>query len=148
MEASSQSVQAESALFEDDDDEDDDVIATAGAVADPKRAKRIKDATEQELRSGQRMKSLTKDRPRFEAVETVQAGQGVTHHVQTVKELQSVPVIVTADTTKSPPVIKIFAVRPRPSVGRERRLTALVAGQSVCNRVTQCPMLSIPLWPS
>lgn len=34
------------------------------------------------------------------------------HSIQTVKELQDVPVIITADLTKSPPVIKVLAVNP------------------------------------
>lgn len=104
MEASSQSVQAESALF-DDDDSDDDVVTK------PSKAANGAAASDKEQKSQQKMKSFRREAPVFEGVEAIEAGPGVTHHVQTVRELQAVPVIVTADTTKSPPVIKIFAVR-------------------------------------
>lgn len=123
MEASSQSVQAESALFEDDDEEEDGQIndANNGGASNSK----------------QREKSLKKTAPVFEGVEENASG----HCIQTVKELQNseyirvlrlfprrkwwmaadsnlvicrstVPVIVSADLNVCPPVIKVFAVNP------------------------------------
>ncbi|WAQ84931.1 hypothetical protein PtA15_5A504 [Puccinia triticina] len=110
MEASSQSVQAESALFEDDEDD---------VVQHPfKGPGKTGELTEREKQSAQRLKSAEMARAKgklelqWEGVEKIEAAPGVTHCVQTVKELQTVPVIITADTTKSPPVLKIFAVNP------------------------------------
>ncbi|KAG0142885.1 hypothetical protein CROQUDRAFT_49643 [Cronartium quercuum f. sp. fusiforme G11] len=107
MEASSQSVQAESALF--DDDEDDVVQHPLKAVGGK--------VSEREKKSSQRMKSVemmgAKGKSSLKwgkAVEKIEAAPGVTHCVQTIRELETVPVIVTADTSKSPPVLKIFAV--------------------------------------
>lgn len=74
--------------------------------------------TEREKKSAQRLKSAEMARAKgkldleWEGVEKIEAAPGVTHCVQTIKELQTVPVIITADTTKSPPVLKIFAVNP------------------------------------
>ncbi|KAI7954609.1 hypothetical protein MJO28_005009 [Puccinia striiformis f. sp. tritici] len=111
MEASSQSVQAESALFEDDDDD---------VVQHPLKggSGNTGELTEREKKSAQRLKSAEMARAKgkleleWEGVEKIEAAPGVTHCVQTIKELQTVPVIITADTTKSPPVLKIFAVNP------------------------------------
>lgn len=91
MEASSQSVQAESALFEDDDEEEGQVNEVASKSD-----------------SVQRGKSMKKAAPVFEGIEETAAG----HCIQSVKELQTVPVIVSADLTVCPPVIKVFAVNP------------------------------------
>lgn len=110
MEASSQSVQAESALFEDDDDDAQRPIKTGSGKAG--------ELTERQKQSTQCLKSAKMVGPtaelklKWEGVEKIEAAPGVTHYVQTIKELQTVPVIVTADTTKSPPVLKIFAVNP------------------------------------
>jgi protein SSD1 len=93
MEASSQSVQAESALFEDDDEEEDG---------------QIKESAPTNLKSQQVAKSLQKVAPVFEDIEETSAG----HCIQTVKELQTVPVIISSDLTVCPPVIKVFAVNP------------------------------------
>jgi protein SSD1 len=109
MEASSQSVQAESALFEDDEDD---------VVQHPLKggSGQMGELTEREKKSAQRLKSAEMARAKgkldleWEGVEKIEAAPGVTHCVQTIKELQTVPVIITADTTKSPPVLKIFAV--------------------------------------
>ncbi|PLW31542.1 hypothetical protein PCANC_17125 [Puccinia coronata f. sp. avenae] len=111
MEASSQSVQAESALFEDDEDD---------VVQHPLKggSGQMGELTEREKKSAQRLKSAEMARAKgkldleWEGVEKIEAAPGVTHCVQTIKELQTVPVIITADTTKSPPVLKIFAVNP------------------------------------
>jgi len=111
MEASSQSVQAESALFEDDED---DVVQHPLKAGSGKTG----ELTEREKKSAQRLKSAEMARAKgkvelqWEGVEKIEAAPGVTHYVQTIKELQTVPVIVTADITKSPPVLKIFAVNP------------------------------------
>jgi protein SSD1 len=87
MEASSRSNDAEKALFEDDEEE-----SSAAQVPEVANASASK----------QKQKSLKKDAPVFEGVEENASG----HCVQTVKELQTVPVIVSADLTVCPPVIK------------------------------------------
>lgn len=92
MESSTQSTNAESALFEDDEAEEGEVREVA-----PSKSK-----------SAQQLKSIKNAAPVFEAVETTSAG----HCVQTIKELQTVPVIVSSDLTVCPPVLKIFAVNP------------------------------------
>ena len=48
-------------------------------------------------KSVQHAKSQDRTAPQFEEVETTAAG----HHVQTVRELQTVPVLITADMSKS-----------------------------------------------
>lgn len=92
MEASSQSVQAESALFEDDEQEEGQVQEVATSS----------------LKSRQQLKSVKKAAPIFEGIEETSAG----HCIQTVKELQTVPVVISADLTVCPPVIKVMAVNP------------------------------------
>jgi len=52
--------------------------------------------------------SAKKEAPKFEGVYINAHG----HHIQTVKELQEVPVVITADMTISPPVIKVLAMNP------------------------------------
>lgn len=115
MEASSQSVQAESALFEEEEEDDD-------LVQHPLKAAGSGDVVgEREMKSSQRMKSvetmgvsgsnLAMKWSGGKAIEKIEAAPGVTHCVQTIRELENVPVIVTADISKSPPVLKIFAVR-------------------------------------
>lgn len=92
MESSTQSTNAESALFEDDEAEDGEVPEVAPSAS----------------KSAQQAKSLKRAAPVFEGVETTSAG----HSIQTIKELQTVPVIVSSDLTVCPPVLKIFAVNP------------------------------------
>lgn len=53
--------------------------------------------------SDQHRKSANKEYPSFEGTEVTPQG----HHIQTIQELQKVPVIVTADVSKSPPVLKV-----------------------------------------
>lgn len=53
--------------------------------------------------SDQHKKSADKAYPSFEGTEVTTTG----HHIHTIKELQKVPVIITADVTKSPPVLKV-----------------------------------------
>jgi len=89
MEVTSRSVHDESALF--DEDEDDIVLA--------------KEQTEET--SKQRLLSKARVAPSF-----VNLRQGDGHRIQDVKELMSVPVIVTADLSKSPAVIKVYSVNP------------------------------------
>ncbi|KAK4051726.1 Translational repressor [Microbotryomycetes sp. JL221] len=57
--------------------------------------------------SKQRERSTSTAPLKFEKLE-----QRDGHSIQHVKELQTVPVIVTADMTKSPPVLKVLAVNP------------------------------------
>ncbi|GAA5922957.1 hypothetical protein JCM1841_004485 [Sporobolomyces salmonicolor] len=92
MEAQSGKAQAEQALFDDDDDEDDGANGFAAAAA--------KD-TEQHRKSRERAPL------KFEGLSTKDG-----HAAQTVQELHEVPVIISADMTKSPPVLKVVAVNP------------------------------------
>lgn len=87
MEASSRTADAEKALFDDDDD-----AAEEGEVVQ----------VDKDSSSVQEAKSTKKVKAVFEGVEETKAG----HCVQTVKELQNIPVIVSADLTVCPPVIK------------------------------------------
>lgn len=115
MEITSRSVNDESALFDDEgDDEHIMVNRTGGAQGNEKES------------SKQRLLSLAKVKPTFEGLRVTAAG----HRIQDIKELMNVPVsipivpaeiflicvfyqvIVTADLTKSPPVIKVFASNP------------------------------------
>ncbi|CDZ96520.1 Exosomal 3'-5' exoribonuclease complex, subunit Rrp44/Dis3 [Phaffia rhodozyma] len=57
----------------------------------------------------QQSKSVAQDAPVFKGLRTSSDGK---HHIQEIKELMTVPVIVTADIEKSPPVIKVYAVNP------------------------------------
>ncbi|KAI5826729.1 SSD1 protein [Schizophyllum commune Tattone D] len=95
MEVASRSVHDESALF-DEDDGDDEIVLGRDNI----------DATKET--SKQRLISMAKAEPTFEGLRTTPAG----HKIQEIKELQTVPVIVTADLTKSPPVIKVYSVNP------------------------------------
>ncbi|KAL8290404.1 hypothetical protein RQP46_002662 [Phenoliferia psychrophenolica] len=89
MQSTSQSAQAESALF-DDEDEDEDAPAPDAAKT-----------------SSQHAKSLAKAPLTFEEVERTGG-----HCIQTIRELQTTYVIITADLTKSPPVLKVLACNP------------------------------------
>ncbi|KAI0081758.1 RNB-domain-containing protein [Panus rudis PR-1116 ss-1] len=97
MEVASRSVHDEKALFdEDDNDEDEIVLGRPGAPDDDTQ------------NSKQRLLSKSKPEPQFEGLKTSAAG----HKIQEIREMQTVPVIVTADLTKSPPVIKVYSVNP------------------------------------
>jgi len=96
MEVASRSVHDESALFDEDDGDDDEIVmgrAEPGEVMET---------------SKQRLLSLAKEKPRFEGIRVPASG----HKIQDIRELMTVPVIVTADLTKSPPVIKVYSVNP------------------------------------
>ncbi|KIJ56793.1 hypothetical protein M422DRAFT_773554 [Sphaerobolus stellatus SS14] len=97
MEVTSRSVHDESALFDEDEEEDDDEVVI-GRTEKPEKAETSK----------QRLVSQAKLQPEFEGLKTTPSG----HRIQEIRELQSVPVIVTADLTKSPPVIKVYSVNP------------------------------------
>ncbi|KAF8974509.1 hypothetical protein BDZ97DRAFT_29165 [Flammula alnicola] len=97
MEVASRSVQDEEALF-DEDDADDDEIVLGRSEAAPEKSETSK----------QRLLSMAKVNPQFEGVRVTASG----HKIQDIKELMTVPVIVTADLTKSPPVIKVYSVNP------------------------------------
>jgi len=89
MEVASRSVLDENALFEEDDDE---------IVISKEPAKET---------SKQRNISKSHPRPEFQGLRQVDG-----HRIQDIKELMTVPVIVTADLTKSPAVIKVYSVNP------------------------------------
>jgi len=97
MEVASRSIHDEKALF-DEDDGDDEIVLGRDNV----------EVEEEEVESVQREISKTKVTPEFEGLKTTPAG----HKIQQIKELMTVPVIVTADLTKSPPVIKVYSVNP------------------------------------
>jgi protein SSD1 len=97
MELTSRSVHDERALF-DEDEEDEIVINRPTPPAE----------TEVEETSKQRKLSKAKVEPQFEGLRRTPSG----HRIQDIRELMSVPVIVTADLTKSPPVIKVYSVNP------------------------------------
>ena len=86
MEMTSHSQADEAALFEDDDDAQHEV----------------------EHDSVQRTKSIAKPALTFERLQSTPNG----HRIQTIQELVQVPVILTSDMSKSPPVLKVFSVNP------------------------------------
>ncbi|KAI0723289.1 RNB-domain-containing protein [Earliella scabrosa] len=98
MEVASRSVHDEKALFDEDDNEEDEIVL----------GRANKEDTEDVSNSKQRTLSKQKLPPTFEGLKTLPSG----HRIQEIRELQSVPVIVTADLTKSPPVIKVYSVNP------------------------------------
>ncbi|KAI9001028.1 hypothetical protein BD414DRAFT_511631 [Trametes punicea] len=100
MEVASRSVHDEKALFDEDDDTEDDEIVLGRA--------NDKATDESEFNSKQRMLSKQKVPPQFEGLKSLPSG----HKIQEIRELMTVPVIVTADLTKSPPVIKVYSVNP------------------------------------
>ncbi|KAJ7228625.1 SSD1 protein [Mycena pura] len=95
MEVASRSVHDESALFDEDEAEDDEIVLGREEV------KHVPET------SAQRLLSMAKMRPEFEGLRTTSG-----HKIQDIRELMSVPVIVTADLTKSPPVIKVYSMNP------------------------------------
>ncbi|EIM88459.1 RNB-domain-containing protein [Stereum hirsutum FP-91666 SS1] len=97
MEVASRGVHDEQALFDEDDGDDEIVLGRDN-----------KETLESEEESKQRMLSKAKVMPEFEGLKTSAAG----HKIQEINELMTVPVIVTADLTKSPPVIKVYSVNP------------------------------------
>lgn len=98
MEVASRSVHDERALFDEDEGDDEDEI-----VLGRDEKKEVAKET-----SAQRLLSMAHVQPEFEGLRTSAAG----HKIQDIKELMTVPVIVTADLTKSPPVIKVYSVNP------------------------------------
>jgi protein SSD1 len=97
MEVNSFSVHDEKALF-DEDEEEDEIVMKDNSL-------KKEQSTET---SKQRQLSANKSAPTFEGLRTSGHGQSI----QDIRELMTVPVIVTADLTKSPPVIKVYSVNP------------------------------------
>jgi len=97
MEVASRSVHDEKALFDEDDVDDDEIVLG-----------RDEFPSQKDESSKQRLLSMAKVKPEFEGVRVTPSG----HKIQDIKELMTVPVIVTADLTKSPPVIKVYSVNP------------------------------------
>nr|VWO97758.1 CipC protein [Ganoderma boninense] len=106
MEVASRSVHDEHALFDEDDNDDDEIVLG-----------RSTDQSDDVGTSTQRHLSKQKLPPTFEGLKTLPSG----HKIQEIRELMTVPVIVTADLTKSPPVIKVYSVNP---YAQEERRTA------------------------
>lgn len=93
----SQSQEAEAALFEEEEDEEE-----------LQEARRKVWSGEDAQESTQRLKS-------FQRLEIGNQGANITatgHCVQEIRELQTLPVVITADMEKAPPVLKVFAVNP------------------------------------
>jgi protein SSD1 len=91
---SSQSQDAEAALFEEDDG--------------IQEARRKVWSGEDAQGSAQRLKSFKKEDISNQGANVTTAG----HCVQEIRELQTLPVVITADMEKAPPVLKVFAVNP------------------------------------
>jgi len=93
MEVTSRQPHDESALF---DEPEDDVP--------------VRQATIESADNGSKQHALSKKKelPAFDGLRTTSAG----HKIQDIRESMLVPVIVTADLTKSPPVIKVYSVNP------------------------------------
>ena len=104
MQVASRGVQDEAALC-DEDDADDEVVLEREPKAD-----------RWDAGSKQRKLSKAKVMPAFEGLKTTPTG----HKIQEIKELMTVPVIVTADLSKSPPVIKVYSVNPYAD-GKEKK---------------------------
>ncbi|GAA5956196.1 hypothetical protein JCM3765_005486 [Sporobolomyces pararoseus] len=97
MEAQTTQTDAEKGLFEDDDDEEEqDDSAAAFAKAERKSVE-----TQQHIKSRERAPL------KFDGLSTKDG-----HACQVISELHEVPVIISADMTKSPPVLKVVAVNP------------------------------------
>jgi len=90
MELTSRQPTDESALFE---EPEDDEPVDSGA--------------NENVESHQHALSRKKEIPPFEGLKDTGG-----HKIQEIKESMLVPVIVTADLTKSPPVIKVYSVNP------------------------------------
>ncbi|KAF9464500.1 hypothetical protein BDZ94DRAFT_1321140 [Collybia nuda] len=97
MEVASRSVHDEKALFDEDDADDDEIVLG-----------RSENKVVENETSRQRLLSQAKVKPEFEGLRITSSG----HKIQDIRELMTVPVIVTADLTKSPPVIKVYSVNP------------------------------------
>ncbi|KAF8558770.1 RNB-domain-containing protein [Imleria badia] len=97
MEVASRSLHDETALFDEDEAEEDEIVLG-----------RDSEVVKETETSKQRLLSAAKVEPVFEGLRTTSSG----HKIQDIKELMTVPVIVTADLTKSPPVIKVYSVNP------------------------------------
>ncbi|KAF8843134.1 RNB-domain-containing protein [Paxillus ammoniavirescens] len=97
MEVASRSFHDEKALFDEDENEEDEIVLG-----------RDSEVIKETETSKQRLLSIAKVEPVFEGLRTTPSG----HKIQDIKELMTVPVIVTADLTKSPPVIKVYSVNP------------------------------------
>lgn len=106
MEVASRSVNDEKALFDEDDDGEEDEIVLGRSEVVPEKFETSK----------QRLLSIAKVKPEFEGVRVTPSG----HKTQEIKELMTVPVIVTADLTKSPPVIKVYSVNPFADPGQKK----------------------------
>lgn len=96
METQSTQTDAEKALFDDDEEEDPEDSAIGFAQAERRAAE-----TEQHVKSRERVPL------KFDGLSTKDG-----HACQVISELHEVPVIISADMTKSPPVLKVVAVNP------------------------------------
>ncbi|BGP50054.1 Translational repressor [Rhodotorula kratochvilovae] len=98
MEADSGKGAAEQALFDDDDDDDDE--GDEKPADGNGRDKRV-------FETDQHRKSRERIPLKFEGLSTENG-----HAAQTVKTLDRVPVVISADCSKSPPIIRVHAVSP------------------------------------
>ncbi|GAA5940477.1 uncharacterized protein JCM15063_002340 [Sporobolomyces koalae] len=95
MESQTAQADAEKELFDDEEEEQDDT-AEGFAKAEKKKIETI-----------QHLKSRERAPLKFDGLSTKDG-----HACQTISELHEVPVIISADMTKSPPVLKVVAVNP------------------------------------
>jgi len=92
-----------------------DVLSYLAAETDDEYIKKVlaqgkaRTATDEDAKASiQGSKSVNKEPLKFENVKTTPGG----HRIQVIEELQTVPVMIVADVTKSPPVIQCLAVSP------------------------------------
>ncbi|GAA5823880.1 hypothetical protein JCM3770_000201 [Rhodotorula araucariae] len=100
MEADSGKGDAEQALFDDDDDDEGDEDGAGRSTNGNSRDKRV-------FETDQHRKSRERIPLKFAGLSTENG-----HAAQTVKTLDRVPVVISADVSKSPPIIRVHAVSP------------------------------------
>ena len=70
----------------------------------------LPESSGQVAKSKQYQKSADRTPPAFDRSSLREPASG--HKIQDIKELDDVPVLVCADTSKSPPVLMVYAVNP------------------------------------
>ncbi|GAA5906681.1 mRNA-binding translational repressor SSD1 [Sporobolomyces salmoneus] len=100
MESETTQTDAEKGLFEDDDNEEEQGERDDSADAFAKAARKS-------VETQQHIKSRERAPLKFDGLSTKDG-----HACQVISELHEVPVIISADMTKSPPVLKVVAVNP------------------------------------
>ncbi|PWN28112.1 RNB-domain-containing protein [Jaminaea rosea] len=111
IDESMQTQRDDSALFEDDDDDDDgDAAGFASAHAKGNGAIRPRVDAATSAQHSKSKSTVSGQKLTFEGLSEPGAGH---HKVQTVRILQTIPVVISATVgSKSPPVLTVFAVNP------------------------------------